>query len=169
MTADSRSPAPEEKPEAKGIELDKHGDPVLQGTKMIERESYERVVEGLKMAADACAHIAFTCKSHGLVEEGVLWARRAMAIDKVRVAAVKCAGIEDNIRSHLTDEVRRGAMPFAVSRRRLNEGLMQAGGGMRQLATCFRMDGRWSAMATMTENMERNWRSPRRSALYMPH
>lgn len=163
MTADSTSPEPDE-PETKGIERDKHGDPVLQGTRMIEKESYERVVEGLKMAADGSAHLAFAHRDIGELELGMKWANLAIMLDKIRLAAIDVAAIEDKSRFRGTDEIRRDPMPFMRAVDRVNNGFKQAAGGMRQLATCFRADYRWSNMATMVENLERKTRAPKRSS-----
>ena len=55
------------------------GDPLPTGTKMIEVESYERVIEGLKMAADACAHLA----KHEPLKASV-WSEIAQILDKMR-------------------------------------------------------------------------------------
>lgn len=160
--------APDEKPspgtkEANDLVVhDKNGDPVADplAVRMIEKESYERVVEGLRMAADGCAHIAFQLQEPK-------WGMLAIQIDKVRVAAVQIAGIEDGLRFRGTDAVRRNPMPFGDAYKRLLDGLKQAGGGMRQLATCFRLDMRWSAMAATIENMERKCRTPKRSRLIL--
>lgn len=122
------------------------GDPVQDtGTRMVERESYERVIEGLKMSADACAHLA------RLDPKNVTyWHRLRDVLDRFRRAAVHVAGIEDNIRTKQTGDA-ANAMPLRAAHDRLYEGLKQAEGGMRQLAMCHRLD---LAMARMAHTLE---------------
>lgn len=143
--------------DTKGIEVDRHGDPVAQGTRMIERDSYERVIEGLKMAADACVHLKE--REPERLDQWEGWRSR---LDLVRRACIKIAGLEDTIRAQETAAQLRGkAQGWMDMRKRLREGLKQAAGGARQLATCFRMDFQWSRIATELENMERNISQPK--------
>lgn len=131
---------------------DKGGDPVSLGTKMTERESYERVIEGLKMAADAAQHLAGEEP-----ESSGLWRGLSSRLDQVRRICVQMAGIGLTIRENET-AVKHGGqtMGYKPARTRFREGLQQAGGGMRQLATCFRGDLTWSKVAGQVEEMERN-------------
>lgn len=140
----------------KGIELDRHGDPVRQGTLMIERESYERVIEGLKIAADASMHLV---KQEP--EAGNHWRAMAQRLDIVRRIAVQHAGLGEVMRERQTESVRGDPMKWRKARDRLREGLIQCAGGMRQLATCHRGDFWWSRMATTVEEMERKIRNPK--------
>ena len=142
-----------------GIQVDAHGDPLPQGTRMIEYESYERVIEGLKIAADACMHLA----KRELTQEGVANRRGlAMKLDQTRRICMQKAGIEDVIRSNPTQEMRGEPLPFKQARNRLLNGLAQASGGARQLATCFRLDITWASVAQQLEKLERNIRNPKR-------
>ena len=145
-----------DKPEPKGIEVDRHGDPILQGTRMLERESYERIIEGLKLAADACMHLI-----RQEPESAQRWRGLCMRLDQCRRIAIQHAGIDDVIRAKQTEDMRGDPMRWREGRKRFREGLVQAAGGMRQLATCFRMDVAWSHMATMLEAMERSIRTPK--------
>lgn len=141
----------------KGIELDKNGDPIRQGSLMNERQSYERVIEGLKIASDAAMHMA----SH---EPGNHrhWNIISNNLDQVRRACVQQAGLGLVMREKSTEAVRGDPMAWKNARLRLREGLVQAAGGMRQLATCFRGDLWWSVSATEIEKLELKLRSPKR-------
>ncbi len=151
--------APDDEEPTKGIEVDAHGDPLPQGTRMIEYESYERVIEGLKIAADACMHLA----KRENTPEGVENRRRlAELLDQCRRICIQHAGIDDVTRSQATQEVRGEPLRFREARDRLLEGLKQASGGARQLATCFRIDLTWSRTAFQLETLERNICNPKR-------
>lgn len=142
-----------------GIQVDQHGDPLPQGTRMIEYESYERVIEGLKIAADACMHLA----KREYTAEGVDNRRKlALMLDRCRRMCMQKAGIEDVITSNPTQEMRGEPLPFKVARNRLLDGLAQAAGGARQLATCFRLDLTWASVAQQLEKLERGVRNPKR-------
>jgi hypothetical protein len=142
-----------------GIELGRDGDPLPQGTRMIEIESYERVIEGLKIASDACMHLA----KRELTQEGVANRRGlALKLDQCRRMCIQKAGIEDVVRSSPTQEMRGEPLPFKKARNRLVNGLAQASGGARQLATCFRLDLTWASVAQQLEKLERNIRNPKR-------
>ncbi len=145
--------------DTKGIQLDAYGDPPRQGTRMIEYESYERVIEGLRIAADRCMHIAKWEPTPNLVE-----VRRGMALrlDQCRRACIQHAGIDDVIRSSPTGDVRGEPLPWKQARNELLEGLTQAAGGARQLATCFRIDLLWSEVARQLENLIGSIRNPKR-------
>jgi hypothetical protein len=141
-----------------GIAVDSSGDPVRQGALMIERQSYERVIEGLKSAADACMHLA----KREATPEGVDNRRRlALTLDQCRRICVQHAAIDDVIQSSPTAEVRGEPLPFGEARSRLIEGLTQASGGARQLATCFRIDLVWSRVAYQLEDLVRRIRNPK--------
>lgn len=158
---DALSPETPDDADTKGIQVDRHGDPLLQGTRMLERESYERVIEGLKIAADACVHLI-----RREPENATRWRGICIRLDQCRRIAIQHAGIEDVIRAKETGQVIGDGMAWKAARARFREGLVQAAGGMRQLATCFRMDLWWSRCATALENMERGIRTPK---LARPH
>ena len=131
------------------------GDPLPHpsGTRMIEKESYERVIEGLKMAADACVHLA---KIEPL--KGSVWTEIGQVLDKMRRDAVTLGGVELASRQSETAPVRGEAYSWRKARDRFLDGIKQATGGMRQLASCFRGDFMWSFMAQQLERHERSFR-----------
>jgi len=132
------------------------GDPIPDGvgTRMIERESYERVIEGLKMAADACMHLAKQERRHGQT-----WKDIGQVLDRVRLEACKLAGIDATIQLRETEGARGNPYSWNRARKRFLDGIRQATGGMRQLATCFRGDLRWSMMAQQLERREQLFRA----------
>ncbi len=75
---------------------------------------------------------------------------------------IQHAGIDDAIRANPTPEMRGEPLPFRAARDRLIEGLTQAAGGARQLATCFRIDLTWSRVASQLEDLARKIRNPKR-------
>jgi hypothetical protein len=116
---------------------------------MLERESYERIIEGLKIAADAAMHLAAQ-----ELENMSAWLRLAAKLDQVRRAAVQVAGIDSPSKQRETERLRGNALPWRDARGRFREGIKQAAGGMRQLATCFRMELLWLRMARDLEQMQ---------------
>lgn len=147
-----------------GIQLDRYGDPLPQGTRMIEYESYERVIEGLKTSADACMHLA----KHEATREGVDNRRGlALKLDQCRRMCIQHAGVDDPRRASPTEFEAMGLpLPWREARDQLIEGLTQAAGGARQLATCFRIDFVWSRVAWQLETLERSIRTPKRTGSY---
>ncbi len=135
---------------------DKTGDPVNLGTRMTERESYERVIEGLKMSADAAQHLA------GQEPESAgLWRKMSGNLDQCRRITVQKAGLGLVIKEQETRKKDGGdLMRYKPARARFREGLQQAAGGMRQLATCFRADLTWSHLAQQIEQIERSMMAP---------
>lgn len=153
-TIDGKPLSGEDKPRPEGIELDANGDPIRQGSLMNERQSYERVVEGLKISSDAAAHLAKIEP-----ESTKQWMAMAKKLDQARRIAVQHAGLGLAMREKETSEVRGDPMHWKIARDRFREGLVQAAGGMRQLATCHRGDFIWSRMATDLEMLELKLRS----------
>lgn len=142
---------PSAKDDPNGIPRGRDGDPLPdpRGTRMIERESYERVIEGLKMAADACMHLA-----KQQPQEGQTWKDIGAILDRLRLEAWKLAGLELSMQVNATAGARGNPYAWKRARQRFLDGLRQATGGMRQLATCFRGDYRWSFMAQELERRE---------------
>ena len=119
------------------------GDFDQRGTKMTERESYERVIEGLKLAADGCRNLATYFSREA-------WDAQADIFDKVRTAVVKLGGIELPGDATLTHKKYGGeALTRNESYSRVVDGLGQAAGGMLQIASGHRGDLRWSKLAFM--------------------
>jgi len=150
ILAPDGTPAPEAEQK---IEVDAHGDPVRQGTLMLEKESYERVIEGLRMVSDACAHLI----KHE-PESIKTWRAYMTRFDKARLICVKYAGLGLSMKEHETGEVRGEPRPWKECRKRFLDGVVQAAGGCRQLATCHRGDLWWTTMANTLDEMARKLR-----------
>lgn len=155
--------------EPQKIELDANGDPVRQGSLMVERQSYERVIDGLRIAAEAAMHLA----KHESINS-FQWTTIGMNLDQCRRICVQKAGLGLAMKEKETQAVRGDAMGWLEAKKRIRYGLQQAAGGLRQLATCFRGELWWSNMASQIEDMERKLgrrqgpRSPRPSGLILP-
>lgn len=148
---------------------DSSGDPLPLGTRMIEKESYERVIEGLKLAAEGAAHLAVHHARDGNVAAVNVYSGLARRLDQVRLTSVDVAGIDaTRMKQQETQAVRGNPLSFLHARVRLRNGLKQAAGGMRQLATCHRGDLRWSLMASHLEEMHRKLQAKPSSILRPP-
>jgi hypothetical protein len=138
------------------VQRGRDGDPLPdpRATAMIERESYERVIEGLKMCAEACMHLA--CHT---IKNRKSWRDTGAIFDRMRVAACDLAGIDLTMRQRETAEVRGDPYQWRKARDRFLDGIDQAIGGMRQLGACFRGDYRWSLMAQHLERRKGEYRA----------
>jgi hypothetical protein len=135
------------------IEVDAQGDPIRQGTLMLEKESYERVIEGLRMISDSCAHLI----KHE-PESADVWRGYLVRFDKARLICVQYARLGLTMKEKETGEVRGDPLPWKECRQRFLDGVIQAAGGCRQLATCHRGDMWWTRMADVLDEMARKLR-----------
>ena len=142
------------------IETDANGDPIRQGSLMDERQSYERVIEGLKMVSDACAHLI---RHEPLQTE--YWRGFMTRFDKARLICVQQAGLGLAMKEKETGELRGEPLPWKLCRKRFLDGIEQAAGGCRQLATCHRGDLWWSTMASTLDDLARKLHAMRRAAV----
>jgi hypothetical protein len=127
----------------------KDGEIIPQGSRMIEKESYERIIEGTKMAADAASRLARMEAEH--IEYWHGWVRR---MDAVRKIAIGLAGLGLAIQFQATRPSWGGeAGDWTSARAMFRDGLKQAAGGCRQMATCHRSDFTWSRMAYDLEDV----------------
>lgn len=124
------------------VEVDK------RGTLMVERESYERVIEGLKMASDGAHHLAQSRQDTG-------WGVRAGIFDRVRAALAKLGGMgTEGVDAKPSEEKWNAAhMGVHAAYDRVYKGLDMASKGARQVAACHRGDLRWSKIAGTLDNL----------------
>jgi len=142
------------------IATDANGDPIRQGSLMDERQSYERVIEGLKMVSDACAHLI----RHEPLREDY-WRGFMTRMDQARRICVQYAGLGLVMQQKETEVLRGDPLPWKQCRQRFLDGIDQAAGGCRQLATCHRGDLWWSEMAKTLDDMSRKLNAARRAAV----
>jgi hypothetical protein len=158
MTDDLAPPPIPGTPEANDLVVrGTDGDPLpdrSRFTSMVEIESYERVIEGLKMSADACMHLAKQEPQHGET-----WKSIGQTLDKLRVQACHLAGLTLAMQQKETQGTRGNPYTWRKARDRFLNGLQQSIGGMRQLATCFRADFQWAVMAQELDRRERSFRA----------
>ncbi len=119
------------------------------GTRMTERDSYERVIAGLRIGAEAAAHLIITD-----AEFADYWRRLCKTLDGLRRAAMSIAGLDLTMKFSETVEPRHAFLPWRQARDRLHDGIKQAAGGMRQLAVSHRGDMVYSRMANDLESMQ---------------
>lgn len=108
-----------------------------RGTVMAELESWERVIDGLKMASDGARHMARYGKSDECN-------RFAAYLDQLRRAVIRDGGF-DRPSDATASVVQFGGegIPLPEACRRVVEGLKMAAAGADQIAQCQRLDMRW--------------------------
>lgn len=120
--------------------------PERLGIRMLEGDSIDRVIEGLKMAADGCLHLHY----HRDNREDPLWQINASAFDALRTTCAQMARRRASDTTETADP--RGArMPQGEAYQRVYEGLKMAGQAARQIATGHRGDLTWSKIARHLE------------------
>jgi hypothetical protein len=119
-----------------------------RGTLMVERESYERVIEGLKMASDGAHHLTQS-------RQDTKWRTLAQVFDKIRAAVAKLGGMgtEGTDTKAVAEQWNAQHMGVHAAYDRVYRGLDMACKGARQIATCHRGDLRWSKYAQMIEGL----------------
>ncbi len=118
-----------------------------RGTLMREFESYERIIEGMKKAADGARHMArFTNPD--------LWNQLAAFLDQVRRAIIREAGFDRP--QDAKDSVQQfggEGLTWSEAQARITTGLKEAEAGARQIALGQRMDLKWTRYATQIDRM----------------
>lgn len=125
-------------------------EPVAQdkrGSLMTELESWERVIEGLKLASDGARNMA----RHRAPD---LWNRLAAYFDSLRKAVIKDGGF-DRPSDATSSQQAWGAdgISSGEAHKRLMNGLKGAAAGCRQLSLGQRMDLRWSMYADRIDRL----------------
>jgi hypothetical protein len=124
-----------------------YGDFAQRGTRMNERQSYERCVEGLKMASDGCRNLAVYFNRER-------WDAQADLFDKIRAGVVRLAGI--GAPADATESKKKfggDGLTRNASYDRVYRGLTMAAAGMLQIAGGHRGDLRWSKIAFMAYSL----------------
>lgn len=117
------------------------------GSRMIEPDSYERIIEGLKLASDGCRHLAAW-------KDGPAWNLLAVLFDKGRRQIAEMGGIEAPADSVESRKILGGiVMMPAEAAKRVYSGLTDAHDGCRQMATAHRMDLRWLGYANQFRDL----------------
>ena len=117
-----------------------------RGTVMREFESYERIVEGLKIASDGARNMA-------RFKNPDLWNKLAGFLDQLRKAMVKEAGFDRPEDARESQQAFGGNMSWTTASSRVANGLKDAAGGARQIALGQRMDLRWTQYANRLDEM----------------
>lgn len=118
-----------------------------RGVSMNERQSYERVVDGLKQAADGARHLSPW-------REDEEWDRLATLMDALRLSFVTIAKMDRPGDASLSLPKAGGLILGPKdSYERVYAGLGMASAGARQMAVCHRGDVRYSRLASGLENL----------------
>lgn len=123
------------------IEPEVPGDFASRGTRMLEADSFDRVVEGLKIAADGARHLAPWRPEQE-------WDNVASLLDSLRIAFARLG--RRNVPSDVVPSERVFGPPRMMRMQaydRVYDGLKQAAGGARQMATGHRNDFKYSQFA----------------------
>ena len=118
-----------------------------RGTLMKERESWERVIDGLKLASDGARNMARFARPD-------VWNRFAMYLDQIRRAMAQEAGFnraQDTIDSAAV--VGDSSLSWAAASARVFVGLKDAAAGARQISLGQRMDIRWTNYANQIDKL----------------
>lgn len=116
-----------------------------RNSEMTEAESYQRVTEGLKMAADGAKQLA-------VVAQDLRWQRVAWALECIRKAIVDRAEMGD-IAQISPDLPTIATLSVTAAFMRHIEGLKQASGGLRQMGVSHRQNTMWLDWARQVEDM----------------
>lgn len=115
-----------------------------RGILITDFQSYERVIEGLKKAADAIRHRA-AANHRGAADS---WNALADKLDKGRQIAVRMAGFNRLEDGKPTQRVFGGrTLSRTETATRTTDGLRQAAAGCRQISNCHRSVGNGSKEA----------------------
>jgi hypothetical protein len=115
---------------------------------MVEFESYECIIEGLKLAADGARHVARRRNPD-------LWNKAAQFFDSVRRTVIKDAGFDRPQDSNESIEQWGGeGMSFTAAHSRMMDGLKMAVVGAEQVANCQRLDMKWLRYAAQLRAMK---------------
>lgn len=108
-----------------------------RGSLMREPESWERLIDGLKMAADGARHMA----RHASPDS---WNNLARYLDAVRKAVIQDGGIDrPSDATESTQQFGGEGQSFSQAQSRIGQGLRMAAAGAEQIGQCQRMDLRW--------------------------
>lgn len=118
----------------------------LRGTRMLDIDSYQRIIESLKMAADAAYH---------LTERDPDWRKIAKVFDKLRSELAKLGGMATEVQDSAETMAKLSGETMGTHQAydRVYTGLRGSAAAARQMATGHRGDLRWSAYATRLETL----------------
>lgn len=115
--------------------------------RMLEVDSYDRLLHGLRTAAESARHIATRGDDR--------WTTLANVLDKARGAMVHEAGIYRAGDNEPTRPPRNldGSQAVGPAYHRVYRGLEEASQACRQIATGHRMDLQWTKWASQLEDL----------------
>lgn len=113
-----------------------------RGSLMRELESWERIIDGLKMGAEGARHMARFRHADD-------WNRLASFFDSIRKAVIKDGGFDRS--ADATDSTQKfggEGLSWSQAQRRIADGMKMAAAGAEQIAICQRNDIRWVRYAS---------------------
>jgi hypothetical protein len=125
-----------------------------RGILMRELESYERIVDGTRRAADGARHRAYRNK-----DTRDAWDALADQIDQGRRIAVRLSGYNRMEDGNASERVLTGeGLSLVEATTRINTGLKDAASGARQIANGQRMSFEWLRLAMVYEHIAKRAR-----------
>lgn len=122
------------------------------GIRMLEADSIDRVVDGLKIAADGAFHLAYW-------RQDFSWEAVARGIDALRIKLARLARSKSSDEIPTRDPGSMGTLTVLESYQRLDEGLKNAARAARQIASGHRGDLRWVQAANALDEWARRCNS----------
>jgi hypothetical protein len=118
-----------------------------RGTVMVEFESYERIIEGMKLASDGARNMARFSNPEK-------WNKFADFTDQVRRAMIQLAGFDRPQDAKPSNQLFGGeGISRTEALSRIRTGLDGAAAGARQIAQAQRMDLRWQIRANHIDKL----------------
>jgi len=116
-----------------------------RGVLLTDFQSYERIIEGLKLAADSARHRAYRNEQNSRVK----WDAVADKLDKARQITVRASGFNRLQDGNPSLRIFGGeVMNRSLAASRIKTGLKDAAAGCRQVSNCHRSVGNGSKEAT---------------------
>ena len=122
-----------------------------RGSIMREFESYERIVEGLKLASDGARNMVQFAPDEAKKDA---WNKSASFFDQIRRAIVQDSGYNRLVDTQDSKQVFGGeGLTWSVANSRILTGLKDAEAGASQIALGQRLDLRWTRYANMLRSL----------------
>ena len=122
-----------------------------RGSIMREFESYERIVEGLKLASDGARNMVQFARDQ---DKKDAWNKSASFFDQIRRAIVQDSGYNRLVDTQDSKQVFGGeGMTWSTANSRILTGLKDAEAGASQIALGQRLDLRWTRYSNLLRSL----------------
>jgi hypothetical protein len=139
------------------------GEIAPQGISMNEHQSIERVVEGLKIAADGAVHMGASDP-----RSQQQWFVIATMLDRIRWTMATHGGLSEWGAFELTQRPRVVGIGWKMGRKRYIDGIRGAASALRQVALCHRGDPAYLEVAVQLQALEQKAHGIPKTAAWVP-